>query len=173
MANYEFCVCSDTFTVKQEDIENVRRAIGYFEESEIDSKGNAFIGSYEQTLSDDLLVLIDNRTNKVICTFDDGYISIEDAIEENCDTIEEDLKKANIPSNFDEPYSTEDFRTIPFAEYIQSVLIDKEYVLIKEVGHEKLRYAVGCGLLITQKSIKWIDLYNIAMEIVEKENLAS
>lgn len=169
MANYEFCVCSDTFKIKEENRENVQRAISYFEESEVDSKGNAFIGSYEQTLSDDLLVLIDKRTNKVICTFDDGYSSIEDAIEEYCDVIEEDLKKANIPSNFDEAYDVEDFDTVPFAEYIQSVLVDGDYALIKEVGHEKLRYAVGCGLLITKKSIKWIDIDSIAMQYIEEE----
>lgn len=168
MANYEFVVVSNTFTVKEEAIDDVRRAIGYFEESYIDGKGNAFIGSYgEQTYSDDLKVVIDKRANKVLGTYDNGYYSLEDFIEENGYTIEEGLEELSIPSG--EKYNIEDFREVDFADFIQQNLLEGEYAFIKEVGHEKLRYACGGGLLITKKSMKWIDLDSIAEEYAEKE----
>lgn len=168
MANYDFVVCSNPFTVKEETIEGVRSAIRYFEESYVDNKGNAFIGSYgEQSYSDDLKVVIDKRTNKVLGTYDSGYCSLEDFIEENGVSIEEELAEQDIVS--EEEYDVEDFREVDFADFIQQNLLEGEYCFIKEVGHEKLRYACGCGFLITKKFTKWIDLDRIAEEYVEKE----
>ena len=115
-----------------------------------------------------MCILYDNRTNKVIASFDRGYKSIETTIEENCDTIEDFLEQANIKS--EEEYNVNDFSEIDFAEYIQSVLEEDEHAFIKEVGNEKLRYVAGCGILITKKSITWIDLDRVAQGILEKEN---
>lgn len=168
MADYLFVVASNSFQVKEEAIDDVRRAIEYFEESKVDNEGNAFIGSYgEQTYSDDLKVVIDKRTNKVLGTYDSSYYSLEDFIEENGADIEEELAKQDIVS--EEEYNVEDFREVDFADFIQQNLVDGEYCFIQEVGHEKLRYVIGCGLLITKKSTKWIDLDRVANEYLEKE----
>lgn len=150
MANYESVLVSTVFTVKPEDVENVKRAISYFEESYVDSKNNAFIGSYEQTVSDDLMVVIDTRNNKVLGVYDNCYQDLEDFLDEN---IEE------------RDYEIEDFKEVPFDKYIQSVLVNGEHVFIKEVGHEKLRYACACGLFISRDRIEWFDLDRL----VEKE----
>lgn len=168
MADYLFVVASNSFQVKEEAIDDVRRAIEYFEESYIDGKGNAFIGSCgEQTYSDDLKVVIDKRTNKVLGTYDSSYYSLEDFIEENGGSIEEELAEQDIVS--EEEYNVEDFREVDFADFIQQNLLEGEYAFIKEVGHEKLRYVGGCGYLITKNSTKWLDLDSIAEEYVEKE----
>ena len=156
MATYCFVVCSNSFKVKEENIENVSRALEYFEESYVNKKGEAFIGSYQQTLSDDLKVLIYKKTNKVVATYDFSYQMDTDVIEENCYRIEQDLEDAGIPS--EDEYDIEDFEDVEFADFIQQNLADGEHAFIKEVGNEKMRYAVGCGLLISKDLIRWIDL---------------
>ena len=164
MANYDFVVCSDSFRVKEEAIESMRTALSYFEESEVDSKGNCFIGSYgEQCFTDDLKVVIDKRTNKVLGTYDSGYWSLEDFIEENGADIEGNIVDTK------ETYDIEDFQELNFADYIQQNLAEGEHVFIKEVGHEKLRYACGCGLLITKDKQVWIELDHIADKVLKGE----
>ena len=169
MANYEFVVCSDPFRVKEEAIKGMRTALNYFEESEVDSKGNCFIGSYgEQSCADDLKVVIDKRTNKVLGTYDSGYYSLEDFIEENGADIEEALAENNIVDT-KETYDIEDFQELDFADYIQQNLAEGEYVFIKEVGHEKLRYACAYGFLITKDKQVWIDIDRIADKVIKGE----
>lgn len=164
MANYDFVVCSDSFRVKEEAIESMRTALSYFEESEVDSKGNCFIGSYgEQCFTDELKVVIDKRTNKVLGTYDSGYCSLEDFIEENGADIEGNIVDTK------ETYDIEDFQELDFADYIQQNLVEGEHVFIKEVGHEKLRYACGCGLLITKDKQVWIELDHIADKVLKGE----
>ena len=164
MANYNFVVCSDSFRVKEEAIEGMRTALNYFEESEVDSRGNCFIGSYgEQYISDDLKVVIDKRTNKVLGTYDSGYWSLEDFIEENGADIEGSIVDTK------ETYDVEDFQELDFADYIQQNLAEGEHVFIKEVGHEKLRYACGCGFLITKDKQVWIELDHIADKVMKGE----
>ena len=169
MADYLFVVCSDSFQVKEEAIEGMRTALSYFEESEVDSKGNCFIGSYgEQCYTDDLKVVIDKRTNKVLGTYDSGYWSLEDFIEENGANIEEALAENNIVDT-KETYDIEDFQELDFADFIQQNLAEGEHVFIKEVGHEKLRYACGCGFLITKDKQVWIDLEQIKDKVLTGE----
>lgn len=168
MATYQFIVLSNEFKVKKSEIENVRNALSCFGDSFVNEQGETYIASYEQTLSDDIRVLFDKRTKKVICSYDCSCWDKRDMIEENGYLIEDYLKQANIPS--EEEYDEEDFEELDFAEYMQSVLEDKEYILIKETGHEKLRYSVGCGILITKNTIKWIDIDSIAREIIDKES---
>lgn len=156
MANYNSVICSNTFEVKEECIDNIKTAISFFEESYVDSVGMAFIGAYEETLSDSLVVLIDKRDNKVLCTFDEDYQTTEDILE---DLFDEDK------------YPIEDLKTVYLFEYIQQALREDSYVFIKEIGHEKLRYAVGCGVLITPTLIRWIDLDAMAKKVLEEETL--
>ena len=168
MANYEFTVVSNEFKVKKSQFENVKNALDCFDESYFNEETNTVkIASYDQDLSDDLVVLYDTRTKKVICSYDSGYWDKTDKIEENGYQIEVYLKQAGIES--EEEYNEEDFEELDFSEYMQSVLEDNEHILIKETGNEKLRYNVACGILITKKSIQWLDLDRIAMDIVEKE----
>lgn len=96
MANYVSVVCSNDFKVKKENIENVRRALDYFEESEVTDEGVAFIGSYEDSMSDELYVVTDKRTNKVIGAYCVDYMSIEDLIENNGSYIEDNLAGTGI-----------------------------------------------------------------------------
>lgn len=41
---------------------------------------------------------------------------------------------------------------------LQSILPDNEVAVIVEVGHEKLRYLIGCAWIVTNKKVKFIDL---------------
>ena len=169
MADYEFVVASNSFNIKEESISNMRRALLMYDESHVSDKGEAFIGSYDMNLSDTINVVIDKRTGKVIGSYETDYLSLEDCIEENGYTIEEGLEELSIPSG--EEYSVEDFTEVPLIEFIQENLLEGEYVFIKEVGHEKLRYVGACGLLITKKSKQWISLDRAAEELLEKEGL--
>lgn len=153
MANYEFVVCSNSFTVKKEAMEDVRKAISCFEKSEVDKEGNAFIGSYgEQNYSDDLKVVRDKRTNKILGTVDTDYYFLEDFLENN-----------GIEGN------SGDFEEIDFTKFIQDSLIEGEYCFIKEIGHEKLRYAGADGVLITKDKVTYINLDFIAEKVVKGE----
>lgn len=169
MADYLFAVGSNSFRIKEESISNMRRALLIYDESYVSDKGEAFIGSYDMSLSDTINVVIDKRTGKVIGSYETDYLSLEDCIEENGYTIEENLQELGIPSG--EEYNVEDFTEVPLIKFIQENLLKGEYVFIKEAGHEKLRYVGGCGLLITKKSEQWINLDRIAEELLEKEGL--
>jgi len=169
MADYLFAVASNSFSIKEESISNMRRALLIYDESYVSDKGEAFIGSYNMNLSDTINVVIDKRTGKVIGSYETNYLLLEDCIEENGYTIEEDLKELSIPSG--EEYSVEDFTEVPLTKFIQENLLEGEYVFIKEAGNEKLRYIGAYGLLITKKSEQWISLDRIAEELLEKEGL--
>lgn len=171
MANYISVIVSNDFKVKTDEIENVRRAISFFEESYVTDEGEAFIGSYENMLSDDILVVIDKRTNKVLTSYDSCNYDLSDVVEENGSFIEDCLGEASIVS--EDEYDINDFEEIDFCKYIQSVLADDSYAFIKEVGHEKLRYAVGCGVLITKDINKWLDLDRIANDMVKGTTVCS
>ena len=169
MADYLFAVGSNSFNIKEESIDNMRRALLIYDESYVSDKGEAFIGSYDMNVSDTINVVIDKRTGRVIGSYETDYLSLEDCIEENGDTIEEDLKELSIPS--EEEYNVEDFTEVPLTEFIQENLLEGEYVFIKEAGNEKLRYIGACGLLITKTLIKWLNLDFIASGYLEKEGL--
>lgn len=169
MADYLFAVASNSFNIKEESISNMRRALLIYDESYVSDKGEAFIGSYDMSLSDTINVVIDKRTGKVIGSYETDYLSLEDCIEENGYTIEEDLEELGIPSG--EEYNVEDFTEVPLTQFIQENLLDGEYVFIKEAGHEKLRYVGACGLLITKTLIKWLNLDFIAAGHLSKEGL--
>lgn len=169
MANYISTVLSNSFKVKKEEIENVRRAINIFEESCVDNDGRTVIASYEYSLDDDYYVVIDTRTNKVIGTYNSGYQELEDCIEVNGSLIEEELANAHIKS--EEEYDVEDFKEVPFYNYLQSVIDDTEkYILIKEIGHEKLRYTIAYGVCITKDAIKHFDIDTMALQFANKDN---
>ena len=148
MANYESIVCSNKFKVKKESIENVRKALSYFEESCVDDEGNAIIASYGETLSDEIEVLMSKATGEVVGSFDYSAQMAEDLLDVN--------------ENVDDYYSK------GFQEFLQENMLDGEHVFIKELGHEKFRYAISVGLLITKKLVRWIDLDVEAHEILEE-----
>ena len=167
MANYEFAVASEEFIVKPCYIEDVRRAIDFYEESYVDSKGRAFIGSYAETLTDELEVLIDKRTNKVVGTYHTAYQCEEDCIEWNCNRIEQDLKEAGIVDT-KESYDIEDFISVPFFDFLMRRTEETSPIIIKEVGHEKLRYLCGSAVILYKGQTKWIELYSEALKFVEE-----
>ena len=156
MANYEFIVLSNTFEVTEASINNVQKAVEYFSDSYVDlDKRHVSIGSYgEQNYSDGLMVIRHKTSKEVVSTYDSDYEEIEEVLK----------------GELGEDTNVESFEEIPFDEFIQESLADGEYALIKEIGNEKLRYAVACGVLITKRSITWLDLDQMAEKIVGEEN---
>ena len=155
MANYESLVLSNTFEVTEASVDNVQRAVEYFSDSYVDlEKRHVIIGSYEGNYSDSLMVVRHKTSKEVVKTYDSDYEELEEIL------IEELGEGTNIES----------FEEISFDEFIQESLTDNSYAFIKEIGNEKLRYVVACGVLITKKSITWLDLDQMAEKIIKGEN---
>lgn len=55
-----------------------------------------------------------------------------------------------------------------FLDELQKILPEDEAFIYTEAGHDKLRYITGASLVLTSKSIDWIDLYEDATAIAQK-----
>ena len=151
--NYNSVTLSNSFKSKKDQVRNMQRALGYFSESYVNKDTlECYIADYDNCYTDDLEVIKDKRTGNVIATFDSGYQTMEDTIEENS-------------------VDTEDFITVPFADFIQEALEEGEHVLIKETGEEGLRYSVACGFLITKTNTMWIDVDTIASALLGQNKI--
>lgn len=169
--NYNSVTLSNSFKIKKDQVRNMQRALGYFTESYVNKDTlECYIADYDNCYTDDLEVIKDKRTGNVIATFDSGYQTMEDTIEENGADIEDDLEEASIKDEKD-MYDTEDFTTVPFADFIQEALEEGEHVLIKETGEEGLRYSVACGFLITKTNTMWLDVDTIASALLGQNKI--
>ena len=66
---------------------------------------------------------------------------------------------------------------VELVAYLQEMLLDDNFLAIKEIGNEKLRYTVACSCLITKTKEVWFNLNSCMEEELKKqgyklENLA-
>lgn len=52
-----------------------------------------------------------------------------------------------------------------FIDELQKILPDDEAMIYTEAGHEKHRYVVGFNLVVTSKSIDWISLSELGLDV--------
>ena len=163
MANYEFAVATkDTFKVKNpEEVVNVFQGLG-FEETYQCNDGTVFIGGYDQTLGDDMVVYVDIKTNKAVA-IDRGF---------------EELFSVDNGDEVDNPKDFEDeskYKAMDSFEYLQEQLLDGEVASIVEAGSEKLRFVGACFVVVTKKGIEWRNtsqmIDEISKNMLEKENV--
>lgn len=162
MANYEFAVATkDTFKVKNpEEVVNVFQGLG-FEETYQCNDGTIFIGGYDQTLGDDMVVYVDIKTGKAVA-IDRGF---------------EELFSVDSGDEVDNPKDFEDetkYKAMDSFEYLQEQLLDGEVAGIVEAGSEKLRFVGACLVVVTKKGIEWRNtsqmIEEIANSMLEKNN---
>lgn len=162
MANYEFAVATkDTFKVKNpEEVVNVFQGLG-FEETYQCNDGTVFIGGYDQTLGDDMVVYVDIKTNKAVA-IDRGF---------------EELFSVDNGDKVDNPKDFEDetkYKAMDSFDYLQEQLLDGEVASIVEAGSEKLRFVGACFVVVTKKGIEWRNtsqmIDEIAKEMLENNN---
>ena len=55
-----------------------------------------------------------------------------------------------------------------FVDELQKILPDDEAVIYTEAGHEKHRYVTGFSLVITSKTIDWIQLPDLGLQMAKK-----
>ena len=163
MANYEFAVATkNTFKVKNpEEVVNVFQGLG-FEETYECNDGTIFIGGYDQTLGDDMVVYVDAKTNKAVA-IDRGF---------------EELFSVDNGDEVDNPEDFEDetkYKAMDSFDYLQEQLVDGEVASIVEAGSEKLRFVGACFVVVTKKGIEWRNtsqmIDEIANNMLEKENV--
>ena len=164
MANYEFAVSSMRMAkVKNpEEVVKVFLSAGY-EETYVDKNGYVFIGGYENTIDDEIIVVINKETGKAVAVANYyGYRDIEN--NEEIEDIDED--------RLNEPDSA--FKSQEIFEYLQDQLLDGEAMAIVEAGWEKLRFVGACLVVVTNKGIEWRNtgemINEIAKEMLEKNN---
>jgi len=164
MANYEYAVATkDTFKVKNpEEVVNVFQGLG-FEETYRCNDGTIFIGGYDQTLGDDMIVYIDVKTNKAVAIDREGY---------------DDLFYVDSGDEVDNPEDFEDetkYKAMDSFDYLQEQLLDGEVASIVEAGSEKLRYVGAIFVVVTKKGIEWRNtsqmIDEMAKEMLEKDNV--
>ena len=162
MANYIFSVATkNTFKVKNPDeVVNVFQGLG-FEETYQCNDGTIFIGGYDQTLGDDMVVYVDVKTNKAVA-IDRGF---------------EELFSVDSGDEVDNPEDFEDetkYKAMDSFTYLQEQLLDGEVASIVEAGSEKLRFVGACFVVITKKGIEWRNtsqmIDEISKNMLEKEN---
>ena len=153
MANYEFAVATkDTFKVKNPDeVVNVFQGLG-FEETYQCNDGTIFIGGYDQTLGDDMVVYVDVKTNKAVA-IDRGF---------------EELFSVDSGDEVDNPKDFEDetkYKAMDSFDYLKEQLLDGEVAGIVEAGSEKLRFVGACLVVVTKKGIEWRNTSQMIEEI--------
>ena len=160
MANYEFTVVSNEFSTKNNaEVAKVVLDLGFEETYNREDSPYMFVGSYgEQAWSDDMLVIKEKATGKAIGAYD-TYNS-------NYETLEEYLN-----DNIQEEVKAEDYEEQPLDEYLQDMLEDKQVFVLKEVGNEKLRYNIGCAVIVGKDFVEFVDLDNKIKELVEAKGL--
>lgn len=158
MANYEFTVVSNGFNTKNnEEVASVFENLGF---EEVYSRENyVFVGSYgQQAWSDDFCVVKEKATDKIIGAYDtynSMYADLQDFLN----------------NKVDEGADEGDYEEVPLDDYIQDMLLDGEAFVLKEVGNEKLRYNIGCALIITKNKVEFIDLDNKIRDFLKAEGL--
>ena len=153
--NYNAQVLSNTFKVK--DVKLVSRLLqsaGFYTDVYEDSicfydnEDGAYLCDMEVVYYNDIPVTVSTDYN------DDQ--DIYDAITEQLGIEEKDIHLSLMTKQ-------------DLFDFLQEQLLDKEYVMVTEVGHEGLRYQGACGVVITKKSIKWIDLNRALEQVAEQD----
>ena len=175
MADYIFTVASNEFKTKNnEEVSQVFQDLG-FEESYVTSGGYVFVGSYgEGSLNDDMIVVKEKATGKVIGAYDtyNGMFSSLQEFLDNLPTIEdEDFDEMSVEDWEKNRLKEEDYSEIPLVDYLQDMLEDKEVFVLKEVGNEKLRYVGGCATIIGKNFTEFVNLDYEIEKIVEAKGL--
>ena len=157
--NYNAQVLSNVFKVKDKDL--VKRLLGSagFYVDEYDG-GLCFYDNDDSAYLCDMRVVYYNGIPIVVTT---DYNDDEDfyyAIEEYAGVKEEDVD--------DDEIDTQDF-----FKFLQSQLLDGEYIQVTEVGHEGLRYQSACGVVVTTKGYKWFDLNRLMKEYAEQDKVVT
>lgn len=157
--NYNAQVLSNTFKVKNKDL--VKRLLGSagFYVDEYDG-GICFYDNDDSAYLCDMNLVYYNGIPIVVTT---DYNEDEDfycAIEEYAGVKEEDVD--------DDEIDTQDF-----FKFLQSQLLDGEYIQVTEVGHEGLRYQAACGVVVTTKGYKWFDLNRLMKEYAEQDKVVT
>lgn len=157
--NYNAQVLSNVFKVKDKDL--VKRLLG---------SAGFYVDEYDGGLcfydNDDSAYLCDMRVvyyNSIPIVVQTDYNEDEDlyyAIEEYAGVKEEDVD--------DDEIDTQDF-----FKFLQSQLLDGEYIQVTEVGHEGLRYQAACGVVVTTKGYKWFDLNRLMKEYAEQDKVVT
>ena len=157
MANYEFAVASMRMAkVKNpEEVVKVFLSAGY-EETYVDKNGYVFIGGYDNTIDDEIIVVINKETGKAVAVAN-YYGSRDVETGEEIEDIDED--------RLNEPDSA--FKTQEIFEYLQDQLLDGEVMAIVEAGWEKLRSVGACFVVVTKKGIEWRNTTQMIEEIVD------
>ena len=157
--NYNAQVLSNVFKVKDKEL--VKRLLG---------SAGFYVDEYDNGLcfydNDDSAYLCDMRLvyyNSIPIVVTTEYNDDEDfyyAIEEYAGVKEEDVD--------DDEIDTQDF-----FKFLQSQLLDGEYIQVTEVGHEGLRYQSACGVVVTTKGYKWFDLNRLMKEYAEQDKVVT
>ena len=175
MANYEFTVVSNEFNTKNnEEVASVFEDLGF---EEVYSRENfVFVGSEgQQAWSDDFCVVNEKATGKIIgdyYTYNSMYADLQEFLNSKIsDITDEEFAKMSAEELEAKQPNTEDYEEVPLDDYIQDMLLDGEAFVLKEVGNEKLRYNIGCALIITKNKVEFIDLDNKIRDFLKAEGL--
>lgn len=52
-----------------------------------------------------------------------------------------------------------------FYDALQELLPENDAIIITEIGHEKMRYLIGCCTIITRNEIQFVDVRNRAVDL--------
>lgn len=150
MANYIFAVAStDYIRVKNpEEVSNVFLTAG-FEESYVNN-GQIFIGSYETSVSDEIVVCIDKTTKKPV-----AVITYDDPIGLSEDDPEPDISNCE---------------SVDLMEYLRSQLGEGEQAVIVEAGNEKLRYVGGVVCAVCENGVEYCSTGQMGEMLIRQMN---
>lgn len=153
MANYESVVLSNQVRVKKpQELIKVLETLG-FDEWSITGEDVITFGS-------------------TVTCFDIDQMNVVRDEEENVIGVSSDFMES--PELLDDNISVEEWHEQPFTEYIQEQLYDEnQFLYVKEIGHEKLRYVVATGCVITKTDIRWFDIDSIVNNYLKSSNLPS
>ena len=154
MANYESVVLSNQVRVKKpQELIKVLETLG-FDEWSITGEDVIAFGSTVTCFDIDQMNVVRSNEGEVIGVSSDFMES---------------------PELLDDNIKVEDgWHEQPFTEYIQEQLYDDtQYLFVKEIGHEKLRYVVAYGCVITKTDVHWIDIDREIDSYLKANNLPS
>ena len=155
-------------TKNNEEVANVFLELG-FEETWISKEDKVVVASYNQQWNDFQYVVREKATGKVIGGFD--------SYGEFSDTYEYLESEHGISFDTEEEY-TEKYEELELSEYVQSMLVDGESFVLKEVAHEGLRYNSGWAIVIHKANynkqgfdVKTFDLDMLVDDYLEEKGL--
>ena len=154
--NYTAQVLSNTFRVKNKDL--VKRLIGS-------------AGFYVDDYNEGGLCFYDNEDSAYLCDMNLVYYNGIPIVVQTDSTVDEDFYYAieEYTGVKEEDIDEDLIETQDFFIFLQTQLLDNESIQVTEVGHEGLRYQSAIGLVITKKTIKWIDLNRALREVAERD----